>query len=176
MYSILESRSKSSGLAQRTLKNLEFIENAQKHGNADVHLVTQVVNSLLALLVFPIQSERHFFSLFRRISLPSSVILPQSMAQSIQTKINQTLNIPTLRIRKFGDCPNMARFFKRLRNALSHKNIEFDSESLDLSLVTVTLRDQVSSNSPVDWEITMSAKDLREIGLYLGDEIVKRGL
>jgi hypothetical protein len=70
----------------------------------------------------------------------------------------------------------MARFFKRLRNALSHKNIEFDSESLDLSLVTVTLRDQVSSNSPVDWEITMSAKDLREIGLYLGDEIVKRGL
>jgi hypothetical protein len=43
----LESRALSSGLAKRTLKNLDFIKNARSN---EVHPVTQVVNSLLSLL------------------------------------------------------------------------------------------------------------------------------
>jgi len=43
----LESPALSSGLAKRTLKNLDFMKNARSD---EVHPVTQVVNSLLSLL------------------------------------------------------------------------------------------------------------------------------
>ena len=66
----LESRSLSTGLAQRTIKNLKFMQRAHENGE-DVHIVTQVVNSLLSLLVFPQQKEKAFFGTFERIGLRS---------------------------------------------------------------------------------------------------------
>jgi len=52
----LNQRNMSSGLAQRTLRNLDFIKKGTR--TANVHAVTQVVNSLLALLVFPVEKEK----------------------------------------------------------------------------------------------------------------------
>lgn len=48
----LASRSDSHGFAQRTLKNLEYIEKRRKAGD-DVHVVTQRVLSLLGLVACP---------------------------------------------------------------------------------------------------------------------------
>ena len=48
----LSPRGTSEGFAQRTRKNLLYIEEASRSG-ADVHAVTQIVNSLLGLVVFP---------------------------------------------------------------------------------------------------------------------------
>jgi len=59
----LESRTLSSGLARRTLKNLDFIKTAS---SMEVHPVTQVVNSLLGLLVFPIEKEKLLFGIFSK--------------------------------------------------------------------------------------------------------------
>ncbi len=66
-------------------------------------------------------------------------------------------------------------FFRKIRNALSHKNIEFDSDSLVLAEVTITLEDKLP-NKPVHWRVRMKATDLRAIGLFLGTEIVQQGL
>jgi len=70
----------------------------------------------------------------------------------------------------------MATFFRRIRNALSHKNIEFDSDSLVLSDVTVTLKDRKQPTMPFNWEVAMTAQDLRAVGVYLGNEIVAKCL
>jgi hypothetical protein len=57
---MLNPRSDALGLAERTRKNLLFIEGAFERGE-DVHVITQVANSLLMLVVFP--WERHFVDL-----------------------------------------------------------------------------------------------------------------
>jgi hypothetical protein len=51
--STLSSRNLSSGLAGRTIRNLNFIQAAPP--TVEVHVVTQVINSLLSILVFPIE-------------------------------------------------------------------------------------------------------------------------
>jgi hypothetical protein len=47
------SRNKAIGLAERTRRNLDFILAAHGQG-ADVHVVTQVVLSLLGIVMFPL--------------------------------------------------------------------------------------------------------------------------
>jgi hypothetical protein len=46
------SRNESEGFAQRTRENLEFITHAKQQGS-HVHVVTQLVNSMLGLVIFP---------------------------------------------------------------------------------------------------------------------------
>jgi hypothetical protein len=49
----LSPRRLAAGLAERTLRNLEYMQAAHDDGE-EVHVVTEMVNSLLALLVFPV--------------------------------------------------------------------------------------------------------------------------
>jgi len=48
----LADRNLCTGLAQRTLKNLDFMMTAHQNGD-DVHVVIHVVNSLLSLADLP---------------------------------------------------------------------------------------------------------------------------
>ena len=48
---------KGIGIAQRTRKNLEYIKCQVDWGNEEVHVVTQLVNSLLGLVVVPQQKK-----------------------------------------------------------------------------------------------------------------------
>ena len=48
---------KGIGIAQRTRKNLEYIKSQVDSGNEEVHVVTQLVNSLLGLIVVPQEKE-----------------------------------------------------------------------------------------------------------------------
>ncbi len=52
----INSRNMSSGLAVRTLKNLHLVYFAHEKG-LDVHIVTQAINSLLSLLMLPIERD-----------------------------------------------------------------------------------------------------------------------
>lgn len=171
----LSPRQMTSGMAQRTLKNLDYLEGAQK-GGADVHLVTQVVNSLLSLLVFPIEKEKIFFHSFSGTSLPSSIDLSPADIAKVCATITTVVPGVSLKVRMFGGCPNVAKFFKRIRNAVSHKNIDFESDSLSLSDAWITLKDRKNEKAPFDWEIAMTAADLRTIAVYLGHEIIRRDL
>src|SRR6266404_4374021 len=100
----LESRKLSSGLAKRTLKNLDFIKKAT--GDSDVHAVTQVVNSLLALLVFPVEKEKIFFARFSNVKFRDS-----SNLSLIRTMLIEELSIPSLEVARFGKCEDLGKFF-----------------------------------------------------------------
>ena len=174
----LESRRLSSGFAARTLKNLAYIKEAGE--DARVHPVTQIVNSLIGLLIFPIAIEEDFFQEFSTVLLPA----PPDVG-GIRTALSERLSIPSLEIVAFEDCMDLRRFFQRLRNAISHKHVEFsgvDPDSKRLSEVMITLKDhpyRKKQKWPPDrfeWQIAMNTADLEQTTRYVADEIIRRGL
>lgn len=167
----------SSGLAKRTIKNLDFIKNAAL-AEEDVHPVTQVVNSLLALLVFPYAKEQEFFEMFVRLKFDDP-----SDLEGVCATLTEQLPVPSLNVADFKGCKNFKDFFRRTRNAISHKNLEFksaDPASRILADVRVTLKDQPFSRGkptgPVDWEISLTAEDLENLSRYIAMRMIERGL
>lgn len=165
----LESRSLSTGLAQRTIKNLQFMRQAHENGS-DVHVVTQVINSLLSLLVFPVEKEKTFFKAFVSVRLDQTPDF-----NSVQKALPGFPPLPSLTVRQFKGCPNVRRFFIRLRNAIAHRRIGFSSESHDLNDVIITLTD-VDQQKAIEWDISLSAYDLLNLCRYISDEIIKQVL
>jgi hypothetical protein len=104
------SRGDALGFAQRTKKNLAFIEEAAR-GHKDVHVVTQVVNSLLGLVVFP--WERGFADRLER--LPVAELTRQDW--------------PKWRVTK-GESPQLGDVLCHLRNGIAHGHLAYDSNSL----------------------------------------------
>lgn len=175
----LNSRNLSSGLAQRTLRNLEFI----KGGSATVvHAVTQVVNSLLALLVFPVEKEERFFGKFSGDVFPTVQCSHGSKHPdlvAIQDKLRKQFGLSSLAVVKFDNCANVSRFFRRLRNAIVHKHLRFggsDPDSKLLADVKVTLGDKPRTASDFDWEIAMTAEDLEKLSRFVAQEVITLGL
>src|SRR5208282_4398231 len=160
----LESRTLSSGLARRTLKNLDFIK--KNASSTDVHPVTQVVNSLLGLLVLPVAKEELFFETFSKVKFkdPSNLL-------DIRATLIHELPVPSLQVTMFGRCKDLSTFFKKIRNAVSHKHLEFsgDPDSRILADVKVTLKDcrrkgkYCGPPPDFDWEVTMTAEDLEKL-------------
>jgi HEPN pEK499 p136 len=164
----LESRSLSTGLAQRTLKNLAFVQGAHARGE-DVHLVTQMLNSLLGLFLFPVEKERQFFGSF------SSVKLSDPPDFTAVHQLHEFPLLPSLQCSMFGNCKNLRRFIRRLRNAIAHRHFEIHGESHDLSAVMIRLYDH-ENEAPVDWDITLSAEDLGQICSYIADQVIRHHL
>jgi hypothetical protein len=172
----LQSRSLSSGLAERTLRNLDFIKNATH--DAAVHPVTQVVNSLLGLLVFPVGKEQPFFNTFSGIKFHDECDLAE-----IRATLIEHLPVPSLQVAKFHRCPDLKEFFTKVRNAISHKHIEFsgDPDSRVLADVVIRLKDCKPQGKdkpcgPFDWDITLSAADLENLIRHIGKKIIELGL
>lgn len=167
----LEPRNMSSGLAKRTLKNLDFIKNAALAGE-DVHPVTQAVNSLLGLLVFPVEKEKNFLAALRDVKFDD-----HSDLQGVCVTLTKHLPVPSLRVTQFEKCKDLGCFFVRVRNAISHKHLEFsgDSDSRVLADVQVTLKDR-QEGRPFNWEITMNAEDLERLSRYVAKRVIDQGL
>lgn len=83
-----------SDFAKRTLSNLEIIQNEAMH-NANAYEVTQLINSLLAFIVFPY--ERNLNVPIEKIFSPY-IIYPKQKAKNRNT-------------------------YKNLRHAISHSHI-----------------------------------------------------
>lgn len=172
----LESRKLLSGLARRTLKNLDFIK--KNASSMEVHAVTQVVNSLLGLLVFPVaekeksEKEKKFFAPFRKVKFKNG-----SNLSNVRALLIEHLSVNSLQVAKFGNCEDLGKFFDRVRNAVSHKHLEFgpDPDSRILADVTVTLKD-CFPGKPFDWEISMTAEDLEKLSRYIADKVIGLGL
>lgn len=90
-----------SDFAKRTLSNLEIIQNEAMH-NANAYEVTQLINSLLAFIVFPY--ERNLNVPIEKIFSPY-IIYPKQKAKNRNT-------------------------YKKLRHAISHSHIFFAASSL----------------------------------------------
>lgn len=135
----LASRNESQGFADRTRKNLLFVEGAYESGH-DVHVVTQIVTSSLGLVVFPWEHEAD--SRIRGTLLGGLV-------QSGWPEWEET-----------NPSKGLGQLIHRLRNAIAHGNVRFSSEDREASNVVITFG---SMNE--DWQAKISASDLRDFCL-----------
>lgn len=141
----LAPRSTSLGFAQRTLRNLEYIENAG--GNqAQVHVVTQTVLSLLGLVVFP-WAEGFDFSV-RNLDY--------------QTLTNQGWPCWSVSL---GHSDTLGELIRHIRNAVAHRRIAFSSDSLDSPDVEIQFEDAPSTAAAPNWRATIRADGLQQFCL-----------
>ena len=137
-----KSRGNALELARRTRKNLDFIRKARGKGE-DVHEVTQLVISLLALIVHP--WERHSAGKFWNSKM--SALVKQGWPEwEIAYGHNR--------------CRNLRDMTRRVRNAISHGYISFSSDSPCLSQVSMVMRDRKDEKSPFFWEASISGDEL----------------
>lgn len=154
---ITESRNDPLGFAKRTLKNLQFIENAcsDHNSNPDVHVVTQIVNSMLGLIVFPHASQF------------------DSQAEPIFKKVGG-LELENLdsNLRKWNiqentyneKCEILGNLIKHIRNGASHRRMRFSSDSRNPCCVFIEICDQ-DGKKQKRWKASIRADDLRSFCL-----------
>lgn len=96
--------------ARRTAANLQSIRTIRNQGNVPpVFEVTQLVNSMLGLLVFP--QQRYIDS------------IPET---PISELANNGWPIPVL-VGDYPQVPNLRQLVRMLRNAITHCNLEFEA-------------------------------------------------
>ena len=141
------------GFAKRTLKNLENIERALSVG-ADVHVVTQLMLSLLGLVVFPWEKQ----SFERLAQWPLDTFVYRSAPGM---KWNITCDTYPRR------CNNYKELLYHVRNAVSHRHVVFSSNSRDINEVSINFSDEDPSRRERQWSADISAVDLREFCVEL---------
>jgi hypothetical protein len=144
------SRNHALTFADRTRKNLKFINEARRN-NQDVHPVTQTVNSMLGLLIFP--HEKGFDGSIKKLPLAqlSSKGWPQ---------IDVTL----------GESDTLGDVVHHMRNAAAHRRITFSSDSSDsLQEVIITFSDKRRGDKGTTWCAQVNATDLQVFALKFID-------
>jgi len=129
--------------AQRTRQNLDYIEKAQNDGH-DVFEITQLVISVLGLLLFP--KERYFNSIPRK----SLDMLKEDGWPDIKV------------VGDFESHKNLRELIRYLRNAIAHFNIEFISDPT-YQLHGLRVWNCYKKGSPKTWEAEISFDELRTI-------------
>jgi HEPN pEK499 p136 len=155
------SRSSREGFAERTLKNLAYIEEARAGGEpADVHVVTQLVLSMLGLVV--IQWERQAFD----------SALASGFQRTLQKDLHQ-FGGPALHGMQDNyaeKCKTVGVLVRHLRNAVSHGRFIFSGESRNLEDVSIKFFDEYRRTGET-WTATIDGVDLREFCIRLARSI-----
>ena len=131
--------------AERTRKNLELVEDHAKRAPGTPFEFSQLVNSMLGLLVFP--NERYH----ERI--------PEKPLSDLR-ELGWPVPVAS---RDLPDPPDLRSFVRYLRNAIAHFNIKFEADgSGQLTGLTVwnLRRGRVGEKT---WQATFTAEQLREI-------------
>lgn len=127
--------------ASRTPRNLEFLESARE-GGADVHVVTQLVNSLLGLVVFPLEKT------FARSMLK----------QKLDELVEDGWPSWGFTLRKSDTLGDLVY---HLRNAVAHGRITFSSDSRVPSEVVMDAADAKPGTRKVYWRAAIRVAHLR---------------
>ena len=141
---ILKGRNhpKGIGIAQRTRKNLEYIKSQVDSGNEEVHLVTQLVNSLLGLIVVPQEKEL------------------ADRTQQLKLQELEEKGWPEWDITKGkAKTQTLGRLIWRIRNATAHGRFIFSgpSDSPNLWEVILTVEDGPRPEKGKPWKATWRA-------------------
>lgn len=134
--------------AERTQINLQAIRHLKDNGG-DVYEVTQFINSLLGLLIFP---RERFFQYIPAIN--------HNQMHQAGWPLPQVAH-------PFRQVNNPRQLIRRLRNGIVHCNIKFLSENSDSlngtpEIIGVIIHD-IKANGQKDWEATFSLRDLEII-------------
>ena len=133
----LNDRTQAKAFAQRTRCSLQFIENARRDGDSDVHRVTQITLSLLGLVVFPWERG----------------MLETAMQGKSIVEMNAE-GWPKWEITLDEDGPKtdtLERIVYHLCNAVSHGRLTFSSNSPKPEEVEIIVEDAFRENSAVHW-------------------------
>jgi hypothetical protein len=142
---MLHSRNEVVGFAERTRKNLLALEAAAANGD-DVHLVTQIVTSLLGLVAYPWEKKvSHAIA-----GAPLDELFRNGWPQWTFTS---------------GQCDRLGDLAKHLRNAIAHGRFSFSSESRVPADVTIDLEDWKHNASSAHWRGSIRADLLRDFCL-----------
>lgn len=143
------SRNDAQGFAERTRKNLQAIEKASAR-DEDVHVVTQLVTSLLGLIVF--LWEKHFVDSVEQLSL--NALIQQGW--------------PKWEIFS-GSCETLGQLVRHLRNAVAHGHMRFSSESRIMDDVEIEVEDYKPQAKVSHWAARIRATELRDFCLRFID-------
>jgi hypothetical protein len=130
---------------KRTRENLEVIEKARETGDPKAHVVTQLGNSLLGLVVFP--WEHQGLDNLKKRSMS---------AIKLEGWPDEIMEMGKDKTKTLGD------FVHHMRNALAHGRIWFSSDNRNLNEVTLVLKDRKSPKSPVYWRARLNGGHLRQ--------------
>lgn len=129
----------------RTNKNLEFIEKLKTDDSAaEVYETTQLINSLLGLIILPKEEQ------FSKIPTTPLTYL-----------INQGWAIPGI-IANHPKSPDLRSLIRYLRNAVAHFNIEFIADNNSGTIIGLKLWNEPSPGNR-DWEVDLLLIELRDI-------------
>jgi hypothetical protein len=150
---IYVSRNNALVFAQHTLENLEIIER-DVPSDSGFHPITQLINSLVGLVVFI--HEREFV---RHVAdLPLSELAGKGWPKVRIDKDDEKR--PT---KALGD------LVRHLRNATAHGRISFSSDSRNLTEVRIVIEDYYQNAALPYWAASLTAKELRELALRIID-------
>lgn len=138
------SRNETAGFAQRVRKNLEFVIKERSEGK-EVHEVTQLVTSLLGIIVFPWEDEA--------LGHLESVLLKDLESEG-WTGWKILLD-------EKNDTKTLGKLIWHLRNAVSHRRIRFSSDDRDMHQVEIEFEDAPRQEAPINWRATINAADLK---------------
>lgn len=128
---------------QRTRINLDYIENALANSD-EVYEVTQLVNSLLGLLVFP---EQYYFHQ-----------IPQIPLEELVTKGWPKIKV----VGDFQPAIDLREQMRYLRNSIAHFNIRFLHDAKDvISGLHIWNTNPHIKGHPKTWEAEIPLEDLR---------------
>jgi hypothetical protein len=139
------SRKTTEGFARRVRKNLQFVIVKRSEGE-DVHEVTQLVTSLLGLIVFP--WEAGALRSLEQLSLGE-------LEQQGWPRWKITLD-------EKGDTKTLGKLVEHLRNAAAHRRLAFSADHPEMAMVDITFEDAPSKSKPVNWRVVVNSADLKE--------------
>lgn len=140
--------------ASRTTANLNLVRAAVKNGQ-DGYEVTQFINSLLGLLVFP---QQKFYDK-----------IPETPLADLQ---KEGWPIPCIR-GNYTQVANLKELAKYLRNCISHFNIQFTETSGHVDGLIIW---NVLPNGQRNWEAELKIEELEGITDRFAQLLLKQGI
>ncbi len=140
----MEYRDLVKDFATRTQHNLRIITDCQRSGN-EAYEVTQLINSMLGLLVFP--QQRYYerlpsltMSRLRELGWPEPILKGD-----------------------IGELEDLRELFRYLRNGIAHFNLDFTATDGVLDGVVIWNHPGGNPRKPRDWQVTLRLQELAEI-------------
>jgi hypothetical protein len=155
---VMAERNDPIGFARRSMENLWIIEKSLAD-RGEGHVVTQLVQSLLAFLVFP--KERGYFRLMNAVQL--SALEEKGWPRPLQI---------------IGETKDAGDLIRHMRNAVCHGLVVFhgtgpdgsNSRKLEEIFIEFSDRPPHPPNSPINWQVAIEGVDLRRFLFQLIDQ------
>ena len=148
-----ESRNTVFDFFDRTLRNLERVEECNVVDEKSFFEVTQLINSCLGVIVFPSESKAHLWEDLPAEELIKDLLSPRILYGKQEFK-------------------NGAVLIKLLRNSIAHNNLYFENRNNSIVGLYAWNLPGPKAHKP-DWVIYISIEDLRTLLKRFVEKVTK---